>query len=186
VHPDLRLVQEALGGDRDAVEALIARLECIPLILQARNNRLGAPFTDEDLRDIVQETTAVVWKRLRTFQGKSSLESWIYSYCMHQVMNAIRSKSRQPKLAEDEALERPSVEPSPASGAVEYEHVYVCLSLLEHTQATVIRLKHFGQLTFDEIASSLSMSPNSAKTMYYRGLGRLRQLLQHRYRESYA
>ena len=186
-HPDLRLVEETLSGSKEASEKLIARLECIPLILHLRNNRLGTPLSEEDLKDLVQETLAVVWRKLPTYEGRSSLDSWVYSYCTHQIMNAIRSKRRQPKLAGDYALEEPSAAPtSPMSSAVEYEHVYACLGLLEQTQSTVIRLKHFSQLTFDEIAASLSMSPNTAKTLYYRGLERLRHLLEHRYRESFA
>ena len=186
-HPDLRLVEETLRGDTEASEKLAERLECIPLILHHWNGRLGSPLSDEDIIDLTQETTVVVWKKLPTFEGRSSVSSWVYTYCTHQIMNAIRTKRRQPKLADDSDLdETNAVETSPMSSAVEYEHVYTCLNSLDQTQSSVIRLKHFSEMTFDEVAGRLSISPNTAKTLYYRGLVRLRQLLERRYRESYA
>ena len=38
----------------------------------------------------------------------------------------------------------------------------------------VIRLRHFSDLTFAAIARRLGLSPNTAKSHYYRGLVRLR------------
>jgi len=49
---DLRLVQEVLHGSDEAVEALIARLRCVPLILSQRNFRLGSFLSADDLTDL--------------------------------------------------------------------------------------------------------------------------------------
>ena len=42
----------------------------------------------------------------------------------------------------------------------------------------MIRLKHFQELTFEEISSRLSIPANTAKTKYYRGLEKLRETLR--------
>ncbi len=186
-HPDLRLVQETLGGCEDAAKRLIRRLECIPLILHKRNNRLGGPLTDEDIRDLVQDILTVIWKRLPTYEGKSSIDTWVHAYCIHQLMNALRAKSRMPQLAEDATLEQSRTEDSfRFPSEIEFEHVHLCLDQLELGQSTVIRLKHFEHRTFDEIGEQMTLSPNTVKTLYYRGLKRLRTLLVVRFREILA
>ena len=184
---DLRLVKEVLLGNDAAVEALIARLRCVPLILSQRNFRLGSFLSADDLTDLTQDTLALVWQKLEEFEGRSSLETWVYSFCIHQMMNAIRSKRRRPQLAEADALDVPEnqVDDGVDSKLV-YEHVYSSLERLDENQAQVIRLKHFSALTFEEIARHTRMSPSTAKTLYYRGLERLRALLGAQWREELA
>lgn len=173
---DLELVQEALRRRPAAIDELIARLRCVPLILHERNVRSGWPLNDEDLTELTQATLITVWNKLASFEGRSTLETWVYSFCMHQMFNALRSKRRRPQLAGDSALDFPAPESAPAP-TLEYEHVYACLERLEDAQAAIIRLKHFSALTFDEIAARLTLSPGTVKTLYYRGLERLRGLL---------
>lgn len=184
---DLELVREVLRGSPTALEQLIERLRCIPQILSARNVRSGSPLSDEDLTDLTQETLITVWNKLPSFEGRSTLDTWVYSFCMHQMMNALRSKKRRPQLLGDEALEFSADESRTASlGSLEYEHVHACLNELDRVQQAVIRLKHFSALTFEEIAQRLVMSESSVKTSYYRGIVRLRGLLQRHMREEVA
>jgi RNA polymerase sigma factor (sigma-70 family) len=106
---------------------------------------------------------------------------------MHQMMNALRSKRRRPQTAGDAALEFEADQGSTGrADALEYEYVYACLERLDQIQASIIRLKHFSALTFEEIAARNTMSPNSVKTLYYRGLARLRGLLGPHLREELA
>lgn len=41
----------------------------------------------------------------------------------------------------------------------------------------IVRRKHFDGQSFDALGSALGISPNTAKTYYYRALSRLRDLL---------
>jgi len=161
-------------------------MRCVPLILESRNSRLGSPLDEEDLRDLVQETLAVVWRKLDTYAGRSSLETWVYSYCINQLMNAIRSKQRGPRLAGDDA-EDMTVDPQHASdaGFDEFEVVDGCLERLDGFPAQIIRLKFFDELTFNQIGARLGIPENSAKTHFYRGMDRLRTLVQPLLREDW-
>jgi RNA polymerase sigma-70 factor (ECF subfamily) len=181
------LVEDALRGDAWSGDQLIARLKCVPLIVHQRNLRLGLPLSDDEIKDVTQETLALVWSQLDTYAGRSSLETWVYSYCHHQMMNAIRSKRRRPRLIGEEAADVRTERHSDAPGAAYlFEHVYSGLERLDREQAEVIRLKHFESRTFEEIAAELVLSPNTVKTLYYRGLERLRGLLQRHLREEFA
>lgn len=177
---DLRLVSATLSGDKAAREELLRRLACVPLILRVRNQRLGRPLDADMLQDVVQDTLIAVWTRLSTFGGASSLEAWVYRFCVHKHLTRIRDHGRRVRI---EAVESPLLD-SAAARAVEptadEELVHRSLDDLDADRARIVRLKHFEDLTFEQIAERLDISPNTAKTHYYRALRVLRDFFSRR------
>src|SRR5262249_7628794 len=92
---DLELVRRALGGQRAAVDGLLARLRNVPRILAALNVRLGWPLQADEIADLSQDAVVLIWRKLDTFNGRSSLETWFYSIARNEFMNALRSKQRR-------------------------------------------------------------------------------------------
>ncbi len=170
---DLALVRSALRGSPEAVREFTERMRCVPRMLAAKNARIGQALRPEELEDLVQDTLVSIWRRLDSFAGRASLETWAYSFCHHELANRLRSKQRRPQgpeLREEEA-------PTKVAKVLEYDHVYRAIDRLGGEEADIVRLKHFEELTFDGIGARLEISPNTAKTRYYRALGRLRELL---------
>lgn len=167
------------------MEQFVARMRCVPLILESRNARLGTPLVEDDLIDTVQDTLVVIWKKLDTYSGKSSLETWVFGFCRNQMLNAIRKRARRPLPlgiageANGTLLER-SYEIDTESDR--FEVLSRSLDLLDEMHEQVIRLKCHSALTFAEVGEKLDISPNTAKTYYYRGLRRLQSLLGPHYR----
>lgn len=178
-HEDLALVRRALEGDARAVQAVVERLRCVPRLIALRNLRLGEPFEQGELEDIAQEVMIAVWSKLDQFQGRSSLDGWIYRFAQLELVYSLRRKDLRPERLAD--LGRGVSSTPVAAGALEpdeAETLYPALEELDVAQADVIRLKHFDDLTFAEIATRLGLSSNTAKTRYYRGLQRLRGILR--------
>lgn len=181
---DQELVRGIRLGEEAAVEAFIERMGIVPQYLAGRNQRLGEPLSEEDVADLVQDVLEVVWRKLESFSGQSCLQTWVIGICTSLLSNAIRTKRRRKRRALDprwhagrEAGER---------ALHDDERVYGSLRRLESRQANVIRLKHFDALTFEEIADAQSIPVNTAKSLYYRGLNRLRELLEPHFRQEYA
>lgn len=174
---DVALVGGVLLDQPAAIVEFVERMGCVPRILASRNARLGSPLREQDLPDLVQDTLVVIWKKLPDFQGRSSLETWVYRICCLELMNAIRRgrRSRRELVREEELFEREEYESQDEHG--EYEALYQALERLKPEENDVIRLKHFGELTFDQIGKRLGISDNTAKTRYYRGLKRLQASL---------
>lgn len=172
---DLALARAVGAGDEAAMDRMLRRLECVPRIVSAMNRQLGMPLNPEERNDLVQDALLVIWKKLGQFAGDAKIETWVYRVCRLELLNALRRKRRQ--IATLPAFD--SVEPEDPSAAGEQrvlraEMVLMGLDRLEPEEAAVVRLRHYEQLTFDEVAAALSISPNTAKTRYYRALGRLR------------
>jgi RNA polymerase sigma-70 factor (ECF subfamily) len=182
---DRHLVSRVCAGEEAARDELAERMLCVPRILSAKNRRMGGPFTPEDLLDLSQETFTLLWKKIGTFQGEATLETWAYQFCYHVFMNALRSRRRQP-VAMDHSEELPLEQSEPQADFSDCEALHRALQQIEADEAEVIELKQFSSLTFEEIAEQLSISPNSAKTRYYRGIEKLRRLLRPFFAEKSA
>lgn len=177
---DLELVRGARAGQGEVVQEFLVRMRCVPRILAAMNARLRRPLPPEELEDIVQETLVAVWRKLSRYNGTSTLETWVYSFCHFELLKHLdrlrkRLRLRPLEVGTSEALTSP-----PSEGRVEYEHVHQSLESLETEVRDVIRLKYFEGLTLERIGKRLGISTNTVKTRYYRGLRRLGNLIRQR------
>ncbi len=168
---DRRLVEAALGGDAQGLDRLIQRLACVPRFLAALDRRTASPLGSQALSDVAQDVLAIVWRRLPDFRGDASLETWTFRVCDLELRNAQR-RARRSTLSITEVAEP---EAATIQGLFDAEQMVSGLATLAPEESAVIRLKHYEGLTFDEIARTLGLSPNTAKTRYYRGLEALRR-----------
>ncbi len=79
----------ALAGDSAAFEALTEpyRHELLTHCYRI----LGSP---QDAEDLVQETLLRAWRRLNTFEGRSSFRAWLYKIATNACLDAL---ARRPK-----------------------------------------------------------------------------------------
>lgn len=174
-HADLDLVRRALQRDRKSLQELAARLRCVPRLLTVRNARLGGAFRPEELADVSQDVLLIVWQKLKEYRGFSALDGWVYRISRYEYMNALRRLRGR-----TDSLDELALDPSQESNPWEFEDVHRGLERIGEKEAEVIRLKHFEELTFEEIGARLGVSPNTVKARYYRGLRALEPLLEER------
>ena len=181
---DLRLVQAFLAGDRRAETELGRRLALLPRVLRVLNARAGRPLADEDLLDLAQDAGVALLHKLECFDGRGELDGWIYGICRFEFLNAVRRVRRRPRPVDDFVLEA-AAEPSETSLEAERyaSDIERGLATLADDERAVVRLKHFDGLTFDAIAARYGISPNTAKTRYYRGLRKLQEFMAPRRKE---
>lgn len=169
---DLRLVQAAIRGEAESIEALIARMRTIARILAVLNMRLGSPMSADDLADVAQDTSIRAWRKLETFDGSAPLETWFCGIARRELMNALRRKRKHQGTAEleDRAF------PEPRSD-FDLERLRLALEKLDSEPARMIALHHFEGLTLDQAADRLGISLSTAKRRYYRGIAWLHQFM---------
>lgn len=103
LHPRLRsapadppdLVPRLLAGDEVVFESLVQRLR--PGLLRLAEAITGSSASAED---VVQETWVSVLRSLVTFQGRSSLRTWVHRVCAHLALARTRQDDREPLLPE--------------------------------------------------------------------------------------
>ncbi len=179
-HPDPTedqiLVQDAVSGDEDARRELFRRIQFVGRLLQARNNRMGRPLDSAELEDLVQDILLVAWNKIASFPPEATIEAWAYRIAAFELLNALRRKGRRSRFVDIEAVQEPESRPSVRAELLEGRGLGRFLRHLAEREAEIVRLRHVEGLTFQELAGALEISASSAKTHYYRGLEKLRQI----------
>lgn len=174
---DLRFVRAVLAGEREARERFVDRLACVPGILRAKSRRMALTLDEAELEELVQLALAAIWSKLPRFEGQSALETWAFGFCVNELLKWRERRGGGRWLVPLESLaEEPAAKERGVDGDV--EALERALDELGPPATPIIVLKHFEDLTFEEIGARLGISPNTAKTRYYRGFERLRELLR--------
>jgi len=89
------LLARARAGDRDAFTALVEphRAE-----LQAHCYRMLGSLPDAE--DALQETLLSAWIGIDSFEGHSSVRTWLYRVATNRCLSMLRSSSRRPVSVE--------------------------------------------------------------------------------------
>lgn len=148
-------------------------------MLAARNRKLGAPLGESELEDLAQETVIAIWQRLPEFNGAAPLEAWCWGFCRVALLRKLRGARRYTAMIERAGNElRPRDEAEQALHDPD-EHVLLnrALERLECEEIAVLRLKHYDEMTFEDVGVRLAISVNTAKTRYYRALSKLREFV---------
>jgi RNA polymerase sigma factor (sigma-70 family) len=130
----LPLVEQALSGDRSAVERLIQAIQGLVYNLCVRFF-----WNPADAEDACQEILVRILLRIPTFEGRSSFQTWAYQVASRYLINAKRSEAELLRFEEGAAhlaagLSRPAYE-GPDAALLEEEvklscttSMLVCLS----------------------------------------------------------
>src|SRR5690349_7785835 len=86
-HDETVYLNAARGGDQEAFAQLIDPYRKQILV---HCYRILGSF--EDAEDMLQETLVRVWKRLDSFEGRSSLRTWLYKVATNACLDALDSR----------------------------------------------------------------------------------------------
>ena len=82
---DSVLVEQAIGGDRAALEKLVLRHQA-----WVYNIAVRMVFQPQDAEELTQEVLVKVITKLSTFQGESKFRTWLYRIATNHVLNMKR------------------------------------------------------------------------------------------------
>lgn len=142
---------------------------------------------EEDARDAMQETFLAAFRNLRNFRGEAKVSSWLHRIAVNQcITRQRRSRVRAETGIEDDAdLDGPSrhafAVQSPAHEVEESERremVRLAVNGLPPELRTVLVMKEFEELTFQQIADALDMPLSTVKSRLYTALRQLRMRLE--------
>lgn len=180
---DLELARTALAQDEASFRGLASRLACIPRYVHAWNRREHLGLDEAEVEDVCQDVLVLAWRKLDTFHGRASLESWAFGLALGQLKNAVRAKRRRARRfpAQTTSAEPDPTESDAGTFALSEEDscfIRAAVDELPDDEAQIVRRKHYEDLTFERIAAELGLSPNTVKSRYYRALVRLTTALR--------
>lgn len=129
--------------------------------------------------DLTQETFSAAWERIASFQGRSSLGTWLHRIAYTKFIDSQRTEQRTGRL--NEALpntEISLVDPCQlAMAADEVQHLYRALNELDVANRTLLVLHYLQGLSYREMALVLDEPSGTVKWRMTDALKCLRLLL---------
>jgi RNA polymerase sigma factor (sigma-70 family) len=177
---DRDLMMRLGAGDREALAPLMERHH-------RRLYRVALAYLrrPDDALDVVQETFVKAYTHAAHWDGRSEVVPWLTRIAVNQAIDVYRRARRRRDREEplDEAPARGLAVDSPSPerhllGREIGERVGAALGALPERQRAVFVLRHYEDLSLDEIAQSLGMSLGTVKSSLHRAVHRLRQRLQ--------
>ncbi len=88
------LISKAQSGNREAFETLLNRY--LKIIYNYTASRISS---DEDRKDIVQETMLSVWTAIKSFDGNSTFRTWVLGITRRKIADFYRLSYRTPSVS---------------------------------------------------------------------------------------
>lgn len=173
---DLYDIHRIRAGDREAFSGLVDRYRDMvyTLCLRMLSNEMDA---DEAAQDVFLKA----YKGIGSFQEKSKFSTWLYRIAYNHCISVIRRKVKMIDLV-DEVPEESGTE-TELNGldalSREERSLYVqrALEALPETDAVVVTLFYYEELSLEEIAGITGLSSGNIRIRLHRARKKMYQLL---------
>ena len=176
---DTRLVQAALGGDKDAFGGLVQRYQD-----RVFNTLLRVLGSREDAREVVQDAFVQALVKLDTFRGDAKFYTWLYRIAMNLALSHRRRRRPTDSLdaAKDYAGEEPvSHQPTAAEEMIQRERasqLQQALLQLNDGHRQILVLRELESCSYETIAAILDMPVGTVRSRLFRARIQLKAQLQ--------
>jgi RNA polymerase sigma-70 factor (ECF subfamily) len=177
---DRDLMGRLAAGDREALAPLMERHH-----RRLYRIALGYLRQPDDALDVVQETFVKAFVHAARWDGAADVAPWLTRIAVNQAIDSYRRGKR--RRASEEPLEESSPHVPALAGASPErqamgreigERVGSAVRTLPERQRAVFVLRHYQELSLEEIAQTLDMSLGTVKSALHRAVARLRERLE--------
>ncbi|GAB1268400.1 RNA polymerase sigma factor SigX [Aurantivibrio infirmus] len=130
--------------------------------------------------DISQEVMLNVFRKLYSFENRSSFKTWLMTISVNTSISYCRKRERDELFIEYSSQTNPknngnsesrSEQSNLESSTDPFEQL---VSQLDEKERQIVTLKFVAELEFNEIAESLELGTSAVKMRYYRALKKLK------------
>jgi RNA polymerase sigma factor (sigma-70 family) len=171
---DSALLARLAAGQRDAIDRLYGRYGR-PLYAFVYDFVGDAGLAEE----IVQDTFVAAWRGARSFEGRSSVSSWLFAIARRQARDRLR-RVRPELIPVEELAALPASDPEPeavALASVTRSELASALRRLPGHHREVLMLAFVAELSGSEIASVLGIPEGTVKSRMHAARRALREQL---------
>lgn len=164
---------------------------------------LGHTFTHEDAEEICQEAFLSVIRNLKSFQNKSQFQTWLFRIVANKARDhrerqvaAKRGGGHTPLSLQEKhpetglTIDPPSLTSGPDGILLRNEQavlVHEALGKLGEPCREIIELRYFGDLSYEELSSTLQLNPKTVSSRLSKCLDRLENIVKDQIsRESFT
>lgn len=138
--------------------------------------------SNEEAEDVAQEVLLCIFHKKDRFDTEKPFRPWIFTIASRMISNRLRDKRRHPHLSLDKTtensegeelkldpVESPQLRPDAIRESVEIsEAVRRAIEALPENQRIAVLLARYEELSYEDIAQSMSTSVSSVKSLLFR------------------
>lgn len=173
---DFELIKRFLNGDIGAFNSIVKKYKK-KIYWHAR--QMVGNHSDAD--EVTQEVLIVIYRKLNTFNFKSSFNTWLYRVISTRSLNQIRKRQIKKffSVNDDEneiELHDPNDIIQNIYSKEKLERVNKMLQKLPPKQRQIFILRNYDQLSYEEISKITGKSVGGAKANYFHALKKVLEL----------
>ena len=161
-----QLVQQATGGDLEAFEELVRRLERRVYGFAYQHLRDAA-----EAHDLAQEIFVKLYRNLGRYDPERPFEPWFWKLASNTSINYARRRVPLPAEASEEAVDESATIPRHDPALV------AALALLDPAYRLPVLLHYYADLSLEQVSQSLNVSVAAVKSRLHRARAQLRNSL---------
>jgi RNA polymerase sigma-70 factor (ECF subfamily) len=162
------IIDRAKEGEEEAMEKIFMNFK--DMVFNVCYRMSGRR---EDAEDWTQETFLRAFSALKGFRGDSSLATWLYRIAVNVCLSYLRKKKT---VSLDEVEYKIGDERDEDDDLV--EQVQMVLGQLPPLYRTVLVLRHFEELSYEEIATVMKTSVGSVKIALHRARKKFKEKME--------
>ena len=172
------LVRRAQNGDAEAFGVLVVEHQQF-----VYNLALRAVNDPHEAEDIAQEAFVRAWLALPNFRGQSQFRTWLYRIVTNLCFNRLpRLRREMTAIGDDEATEVADDSLHGPEFNLETDErrafLHRQIDILPENYKLLVTLRYQQELSYEEIASVVSLPLGTVKTGLFRAKARLREALR--------
>lgn len=184
---ETRLMLAVQAGDASAFEELMEKNQ--PKVVSMLTHFVGSR---EQAEELTQEAFLKIWSARETYLPSAKFSTWLYRIVRNLALNALRSKRRRPEFlfggkskdgadeirTEDNLLAKSGYLPTRQyDKKEEREMVHLAVQSLAERQREVLLYRHFEEMSYEQIADVMDLTPQAVKSLLCRARQKLAEIL---------
>lgn len=177
---DADLLARLSAGDEDALSSLMVRHE-----RRLYGVAYGYLRNSEDALEVVQDAFVKLFQQSTRIDGRAEVGAWLTRVAINAAIDRYRQKKRRgTREVEVENEDLQHIPSRNEAGPLDHLHtedsrraIEAGLRVLNERQRAVVTLRHFSDLSLDEIASTLGVRLGTVKSSLNRALARMRMAM---------
>lgn len=160
--------------EEEAFRELVGRYQAIVRAYAA--GILGDPHEAEDA---AQECFLRAYRRLGAFRGDSTLQSWLLRICRNHCLDRLRTRSSVSavELRDDLVAGASDTTTTGATARIDRERLVASIGSLPEALQQAVVLRELRGMSYEEVATALSIPVGTVRSRLNAGRARLRELL---------
>lgn len=166
---DKELIEKFKDGSRYAFEELIKKYQ--KTVYWHARRMTGNHF---DADEITQQVLLTIYSKLETFKFESEFSTWVYRITVNKTINYLRKEKIKKFLSLDSVIKKDNRDiVKNFEDKEKLNRLNEVLTEIPEKQREVFILRHFDELTYEEISKITGKTVGALKSNYFHAIKKI-------------